>query len=356
MNDISLKKLIPVKVVVFLVISLVSSNHVAAEQNQSINSFSIPGPWSDAVRDVTARIKYPELTENNLYRLGITVNESILHSSDMATRKSHTIGESGCKDKSWIGGSFSFNADFVVNNPEPLPTELPEARRISLIEKCREWGKSETETEEYLERTLESYRQSKQKIVKGQLNVKIVNAPSEKAAFEYLLIDAILWSSAMPDMMISFFDEQCAGDLKFGSVAYCKHGVVRFTRDNIAVVVSTHGEFGQEALDIAKKIDAMLLQQPLLTYEQLQARCPRLHIGPGKKTVETDIPFLEYSVESPAGVQAWVRDIKINGQGRARQDHKIFLEEKPQMVQVQATVVSDELLVSAFDAEIEFPE
>lgn len=350
---ISLLKLLSVAISTLLIVSLIESDQVAAAQEESC-SFEMPNVFQSRYVELVHALKFPEIPQSSLYRQGITVDESILRSSDMATRKSHAIGESGCKDKSWIGGSFSFKADYVVNNPEPLPTELPEERRIHLIEKCREWGKTETETNEYLEKTLESYRKSKEKIVKGQIEICIVNTPSPKAAFEYLVVDASNCSLMDELIIIQFGDESKVSGL--GTAGYCRGGIVRFIRDNIAVVIRGDGEFSREAMDIAQKIDAALLQQPLLTYEQLQARCPRLHIGPGKKTVETDIPFLEYSVESPAGVQAWARDIKINGQSRSRQDHKIYLEEKPQMVQVQAVIVSEELLVSTYEAEIEVPQ
>jgi hypothetical protein len=197
---------------------------------------------------------------------------------------------------------------------------------------------------------------NKEKLVKGQLSVTIVNAPSAKAAFEYLIIDAAVGSSAMPEMIILYFNDQCTDDYGLGTVAYYNHGTVRFIRDNIAIVIDSHGEFMNEVLDIAKAIDAALLKQPMLTVEQLQARCPKLHLQTGRKAAETAVPFLEYSIEAPAGVQAWVSDIKINDIVRAPQDNIIFLLEKPNRVKVQATVISTELLVSTYEIEIEIPE
>ena len=167
-------------------------------------------------------------------------------------------------------------------------------------------------------------------------------------------------SSTLPDEAIvyQFADESIVSDL--GTIGYLSDArgsdSICFIRDNIAVIIRGHGEFEREVVDIAQKIDTMLLQQPLLTYEQLQARCPKLHIGPGKKAAETTVPFLEYSVEVPSGVQAWVSDIKINDKVRAAQDNKILLEEKPHKVNIQATVISTELLVSTYETEIEIPD
>lgn len=67
---------------------------------------------------------------------------------------------------------------------------------------------------------------NKEKLVKGQLSVTIVNAPSAKAAFEYLIIDAAVGSSAMPEMIILYFNDQCTDDYGLGTVAY--YNMVRF--------------------------------------------------------------------------------------------------------------------------------
>lgn len=344
------------KAIIFLcILVFLAGKQIKADTNQLINSFSIPEPWQNAVENVAARVTFPKLPESSLYRLGITVNENYLGDPQKASRVSGIVGESGYKDKQWIGGGVNFRTDYLVKNPESLPTELPAERKKSLIEKCREWGKTEAETEKYLANRLESHRKSKENLVKGHVDIRIVNAPSANAAFEYLIIIATVGKNISLESIISEFSETARIN-GLGTIGYRGGSHAYFIRDNIAVVIQTDGEFNKEVMDIAKKIDTALLKQPLLTYEQLQARCPKLHIGPGKKSTPKETPFLAYQVEAPEGVQAWMREMKVNGKARSvNAEGKIYLEEKPRKVKIEATLVSNELLAVPFETEIEMP-
>lgn len=346
-------KILAVTIPILVMIELFLGGYVAAAQVIS-GPYRIPLEFQKAYVELTQKIVHPEIPDSHLYRLGITMNENILDIPEMATHKSALFGISTCKDKEWIGGQSSFNAHDLVINPEPLPTELPEDMKLTLIELYRESGKTEAEIEAFLAKKLASYRKSKENLVKGQLDISIVNTPSVQAAFDYLLSQAVISSLPLEAIAAEFSEKVKVDDL--GTIAYARGGIVRFIRDNIAVVIRGEGEFSREALDIARKIDAELLKQPLLTYEQLQARCPKLHVNPGGKIPETEIPLLEYSVEAPAGVSAGVSELKINGKNRGLQDHKIILEEKPKTVYVEAVVVSEELLVSTYEAEIKIPQ
>ncbi|NLW83098.1 MAG: hypothetical protein GXY41_01640 [Phycisphaerae bacterium] len=262
---------------------------------------------------VYQQVKVPDLPDQNFWRLGLTVNETIMTDPKKATRKGMGVSKNEYLRDEWIGCQSGFYAQYLLGNPE-LPADLPAEMKQSLEENFKRWGTTEAEAEVILAGKLKSYRKSKERFEKGQIDISIVNAPSPQAAFEYLIVHAS--SSTLPDEAIvyQFADESIVSDL--GTIGYLSDArgsdSICFIRDNIAVIIRGHGEFEREVVDIAQKIDTMLLQQPLLTYEQLQARCPKLHIGSGKKAAETTVPFLEYSVEVPSGVQAWVSDIKIN--------------------------------------------
>ena len=88
----------------------------------------------------------------------------------------------------------------------------------SLEENFKRWGTTEAEAEVILAGKLKSYRKSKERFEKGQIDISIVNAPSPQAAFEYLIVHAS--SSTLPDEAIvyQFADESIVSDL--GTIGY----------------------------------------------------------------------------------------------------------------------------------------
>jgi len=331
--------------------------------NEGLCSYKIPRSTFKSYKALADTIRFPEIQENNLYRLGTTVDETILDNIEKVTRKSTALGQGYFTDKRWIGGTSGFNAIIVVNNSNPLPTELPAERRKYILDKCREWGKSDLETEEYLAIKLESYRKSLKNVVKGQLSVRIVNAPSAKAAFEFLLVDAGK-SNMVTGAIAAGFDEKYKIH-GLGTLSYNQGDCVRFIRDNIAVVISANGEFKDQAVDIAKKIDAMLLKQSLLTYDQLQARCPQVTFTHKRHKVDRpsdskpDDIFCDISV--PSGINYVIPETKIEGtdgtlgilDGRKHLYYDDRREDKTKPLRVEMTVVTDELLVTRVSRDLE---
>ena len=288
--------------------------------------------FAERANYIYSQIEVPDLPNTELYRLGITVDESILSDPNLASRTSVGLG-GGCtyeNGKSWVGGSFDFDTRYEIPNP-----------------KRSSWFKKRPKI-----------------LVKGFVRITILNADSSKSAFKCLVFDASLCS--MPDgpIISEFAEKNKLEDI--GTVGFHHSiGMIRFIRDNIAVIIRCDGVFQSQALEIARKIDKRLLKQPLYTYQQLVARCPKVSFRHKRHkvirekgrtpVVKPDDIFCDIYV--PKGRTYAIRDSKLNGKGVCFKNGKIYFddrrEDRTKPLELEMTVVSDELLAAGVTSYIE---
>lgn len=280
--------------------------------------------WEDCFKGLWNKIDIPEFGESDMWRPGLKVDKNILPPALRAliTRKSGAVGKGNFKDETWIGAVSIFSCGRVEN------------RRKSLWERL---GKS------------------KRKIVSGQIDIRVCNAPSPRAAFEYIILDA--GTSTMPVEIIAlgFAEERKVAGL--GTIGFeCGVGDVMFTRDNIAVEVRANGVFAGHSLAIARKIDAKLKQKPRLTYDQLLKRGATVSVGLGKRDKVAKKRDAMLSSITPQGQSVASQKVSIDGKRVVPKDGKFSLEKEKGKVKFEISLITDELIRSDHVIEIDLDE
>ena len=196
------------------------------------------------------------------------------------------------------------------------------------------------------------------KRVDGELHIRICVAPSTQAAYEYLIAHASN-SNMPPEGIASFFGDSHRiaglGTLGFGG-ASTKWADARFVRDNIAVEIRGHGDLSGEVLPLARKIDAILLQQPARSREELIARVPVVTISPDLKPGRHVAMYPPLTVSRPKGRRVINMRAFVDGQTAAIRGGEICLPTHgPGKTTVEVYAVTDELLGSRESIELQLP-
>jgi len=290
--------------------------------------------FADRANHIYSQIKVPDLPGTELYRLGITVDESILSDPNLASRTSVGLSGRGAQKKGelWVGGNFHFDTRYEIQNP-----------------KRSSWFKKRPKI-----------------LVKGEISISIGNAPTAKAAFKSLVYHASVSSMSDGPIVAQFAESYKLEDI--GTVGYGCQGMIRFIRDNIAVIIRCDGVFQSQALAIARQIDKRLLNQPLYTYKQLTARCPKVSIRHKRYKVIREkgrTPIVKpdnifFDIDVPEGKTYRTQHIKFNEDGIFFMHGKIYFddrrENRTKPLKLEMTVISDELLVTYVTSSIEISD
>lgn len=288
--------------------------------------------FADRANHIYSQIKVPDLPDTELYRVGVTVDDSILSDPNLASRTSIGLGGGRAqkKSESWVGGSFNFDTRYEIPNPKPSS-----------------WFKKRPKI-----------------LVKGNVRITIYNANSAKSAFKYLVFEASACSMPNGPIIAAFADKNKLEGI--GTIGF-QHGIgiISFIRDNIAVIIRCYGVFQTQALEIARKIDKRLLKQPLYTYQKLVVRCPKVSfrhkrykvIREKGRTPVVKPDYIFCDIDVPKGRTYAILDSKLNGKGVCFKKGKIYFddrrEDKAKPLKLEMTVVSDEVLLTNVSQYIE---
>jgi hypothetical protein len=136
------------------------------------------------------------------------------------------------------------------------------------------------------------------------------------------------------------------GDVGF-SVESRNGGIVRFVRNNVAVVVRAGGDLAEEAEPLARKLDAAITQQPRLTPDEWQAARPTVTAGslrlesasaPGQ-------PSLPFHAKAAAGTEIAAVIARVDGKPASYRHQEVLLGSAKGQMEVQITAVADSLLI-----------
>jgi len=301
---------------------------------------------------------YKEVDANNwpktsILRKGLMVYKTMLTNENLVTRGKVSCSDESFGGKEWFGGVCKFNWDRFVKNTEPLPTDLPPERKQHLLERMKPEKRNDPNfVEEYLARKLEAHRKSKMYKETGFIRGRIYVTPDSEAANASLVRD---WGSCtLPTQIIVSQFAESNKNASLGTVSFVVNGRIAFVRDNIAVTIDARGEFADEGLELAKKIDNLIQQQPALTYEQLMARRPVITIASKAKKGKYDTSTVDFEATAPAGVE--IESVKaFDGDKPLPIENgkiKLGYKEKKGKKKIKVTAVSDELLCSTIEKDV----
>lgn len=347
-------------VVIWLSITTVGlTQGFCSENNSSVtfHGYSVHPVFKTQLDSIYKAVHIENWPKTDVLRVAPKVDESILLHPERLNRGGRSCGSGPFSDKTWFGGVGVWGWDRLVKNTEPLPTELPPERKKHLLERMSPEKRSDPNfVKEYLQRKLERYRKSKMHSVTGSIDLRVCVAPNSEVANAYL-IERWQGCSLPTESIVSSFSEsnriKDIGTIGFIVGASDKYAHIQFVRDNIAIVIDARGELAVEGLPLAKKIDSLILQQPVSTYEQLLARRPSITIAAkAVKSTTTDRFTVSYDVSTPEGQE--IADVKayVNGESTWFEDGKIVILVKKGKVKVKLIAITRELLANTFEREL----
>lgn len=320
--------------------------------------------WLEIQRDyeksrieaVETAVNFQDWPKTEIRRTAPEIDKSLISKPELITRQNISYQAISFGGSTW--GQCSQSWDCLEKNTEPLPTKLPPGRKEKLLAHVSAEKRNDPEwVEKYLQRKLERHRKSKEFDVAGQLSVKMCLAPNSEAAQEYLLYG--MTSNTLPTEAVAVMYAKARQPEGLGTISFLiesrNKGSVKiiFARDNVCVDIRGDGNLSDEALTLAYKIDAKLVKQPTLTYQQLLSRRPTVTVAPiadrakvnGRRTVS-------YDATAPTG-QKIIRTIaSVDGENEAAKEGKIYLADKKGKVPVKITAITNELLADTIEREL----
>jgi hypothetical protein len=230
-----------------------------------------------------------------------------------------------------------------VRRDEPLPTEL---------------APKEIERKQ---KRVNKYKEARKYRLEGDLDVRIYAAPSSQAAQELMLLHMI--ASTMPTEGIVATYARAERPKDLGTVSFVnEYGSgddvrIKFVRDNILVEIFGEKALAQEALPLARKIDA-LMKAKAFTKAQLAGRTPAIKMASeavkkkhkSQRWVSFDVTVLPDTriVYKRAFVDG--EDAGVIGKGIC------ILGRKSGKAKVSLTVMTDELVSATLEQEVAIEE
>ena len=326
---------------------------------QAQGAKSPTSPFHGRFLKVRQAIDLKAFPETDILRTAPKIKKQLLSIPDNITRESISASYGGFTDKNWCGGHGEWDWDRLVKNPKP-PTELPKENREWLMEHLPAHIKDDPNLiEEYLKQHFERYKKARMNNVTGELRVKISVEPNFIQAYEFIIADQCYTSTLIEAVLSQFSESNRVKDI--GTICFYRHhksfSYVMFVRDNVAVLIDARGELASEGLPLAKKIDALIQKQPVLTAQQIQARRPIISISANAEKDDYERKTATFKVSPPKGQE--IVDVKayINGKLAAIKDGTILIQgEITRPVKVKVVAVTSELIANTFETEVTIPE
>ena len=331
------------------------SNEFKKEPYIKFQSYPMP---TDIVRvdTVGKALDFDNWPQTKVRHVAPPIDKTLLSNPDLVTRQSTYYHAVPFGQDPW--GQCNWSWGRLVKNTDPLPTDLPAERKAHLLERMSPEKRNDPNfVAEYLKRKLDGYRISKTYRREGKMDVYLCIAPDSRAAQEYML--AVMTSGTLPTGAVASMyslnkQPESLGTNSFLTESSNKDDItVTFVRDNVYLNIRGNGCFAVEVLPLARKIDAMLVKQPPLTYQQLLGRRPSIKIAANAaQTTSRRYKTASYDVSVPAGKKVVNVRAYVNGKNKSAKDGKIFIGEKKGKVKVKITAITSELLASTFEREL----
>lgn len=336
-------------------VGLTHSTEFKIEPNIKFQSYPMPTDFGcvDAVGKALDFDKWPQ---TKVRHVAPPIDKTLLSNPDLVTRQSTYYHAVPFGQDPW--GQCNWSWGRLVKNTEPLPTDLPAERKARLLERMSPEKRNDPNfVAEYLKRKLDGYRMSKTYRSEGQMDVYLCIAPNSRAAQEYML--AVMTHNTLPTgAVVSMYSRakrpESLGTKSFLTESSNKDDIrVKFVRDNVFLKISGNGCFADEVLQLARKIDTLLVKQPPLTYQQLLGRRPSITIAANAaQTTSRRYKTVPYDISVPAGKEVVSVRTYVNGKNASAKDGKIFIGEKKGKVKVKLTAITSELLANSFEREL----
>lgn len=333
-------------------IMVMYGNFYAAGATEGFKMFKMVTSEREIVNSVSKNVELEKWPKSNILRSAPKIDKTLLSNPALVTEETFSYVPDLFEDVT-KGVLLRWHLKRSVENLD-LPTELPKENKEWLMEHIPTHIKDDPNLiEEYLEQNFERYKKSRMNISTGSIRIKVCVAPDSQTANEYLIYARSL--TPLPTEAVKgYFSSQNRLE-GIGTIAFSRP--IMFVRDNIAVIIDARGELASEGLPLAKKIDALIQKQPVLTAQQIQARRPIISISANAEKDDYERKTATFKVSPPKGQE--IVDVKayINGKLAAIRDGKILIQgEITRPVKVKVVAVTSELIGNTFETEVTIPE
>ncbi|MCP4678619.1 MAG: hypothetical protein GY854_24525 [Deltaproteobacteria bacterium] len=287
-------------------------------------------------------------TENR--RVAPRIDKRLLDNPSLVDRESITFTHVLFDGEAWGKTNVSWSKPPAQR--KDTVDRLPPEREKALLNKLPpDKRRDPIFVKEYIGSKLKRYRKVAKSSVADQLSIEMVLAPSSRAAHEYLL--AAITDNTLPTggLLKKYSTE--ARSNKLGQIGYIiespgKDTRIRFVRDNVFVSIRANGSFVNEANALAKKIDAMISEQPSLSLKRLVTRRPSAETGAKAR----DKSKLPYEISTPEDREVVSVYALVNDQWTAAKDGYISLAGVKGRARVRLFAITSELLVASTEVVV----
>jgi hypothetical protein len=351
-KKVVIQKYLTVMSLTMILVSLATGSESEGQSVVKFHSLRL-SPGFDKMRAnaVGKAVAFEDWPQTEARRVAPMIDKSLTSNPNLITRESIAYTYVHFDDQPW--GKAMCSWDSLIEDGKPLPAELPpELKRKLLAEIPVERRKDATFVDRYLKRKLERYQKSQKYRLEGQMSIEVLLAPSCRAAQEYMLTrmtENTMPTDALAKLYATAERPENLGTVGFLTESRKKDDVhVRFARDNVCLNIWANGCLAEEALPLARKIDAMIPKQPTFTYPQLTAQRPSVMID-----VELeDKRMVSYDASAPAGQEIVRVEAFIDGQNVVAKDGKIHLADKRGTIKVNLIAITRQLLANSFERDL----
>jgi len=343
------KKIFLMICLTIIILSLTFSSPQEERESIKLQSFKLPEGINEArLISVGGSLNFQNWPKTEVRHVAPLITKTYLSKPDLVTQETVSYSYVQFDDTYWGRCQISWN--YLVEKKRPLYKDLSSNLKEKLLAKLHDEQRKNSEfVKRYLENRLERFQKLQKYQLKGEMDVEICLAPSSQAAHEYLLF--LITENNLPtEDLIKIFaiakQPEGLGDISFLSEFREKKDIhIRFIRDNICISILANGYFAEDVLHLARKIDAMIIKQPPLSYEQLINRRPTIDIGSKVK----DKREVSYEISVPVAQRIVFIRAYIDDRGVMAKEGIIPLEERKGEVKVKLVAITKELLANSFE-------
>jgi hypothetical protein len=225
-------------------------------------------------------------TDTEARRLAPKISKDLLTDPSVVTRQSVTYTHIDFVDNQlWGQGKWVFK-----HMTQATPGELNAQQRERLVARLpAERRADKVYVKQYLDGKLQDFKKRRVLSLAGLVQIELTATPSSNAAREFM-ISRMTLSTLPPEMIIHLYTNaerpQALGDLSFSIASRADdQAQIKFIRDNIYVEVRAQDTLTADALPIAKKIDRMIMEQPILSAAQIREMKPLIKLSSKSKGI-----------------------------------------------------------------------
>ncbi len=271
---------------VLLIIIFIAVSVDAKTKTESFKHLKLQPNLETGQMDALRKLVPEAEVDTHVRRLAPEISKSLLSDPAMVTHQLATYTHVDFADNQ-LGGQGKWTWKQMVKDSA---AEMGQQQREKLLAKIPlDRRQNKVYIEQYLKRKSEQFKKRNALSLQGLIQIELTLAPNPNAAREFMISKMIL--SMLPvDELIRLYTQtertEALGDVSYSIASRSNDQVqIRFVRDNIYVEIKSQGTLTSQSLTIARKIDTLILEQPILSDSQILDMKPVITLSKKSKEI-----------------------------------------------------------------------